>query len=348
MTRSVRSPILFVAALSLLMILVTGCNRQPVPSLQFASTTIDLGEIPGTDAVECEFPFEVAATAGVTIARMQSTCKCTAAVSSELGRQLAPGEKGAIKVSIGPQERGGKIQGTIHIVTEPPSAIPLMLNVNAMIPSKPEVVGQYPVPARAVLGKEVHVEFDIALSRVMADKPLRIDLERSVLSEFVIENDELIESKVSATGAQLESTMHEIHRLTLKRTPMTQAGDSREELQIAWKGHDARTVVPVSITVSHPLEVAPAKTFIGFVKPAEKKTVWLPLAKPLDPDVGSIELNALVEDSQAEVSFDAKQNRVQVTLTTPESPGRFVRSWNIQQAGSSLPPFTFSITGLVE
>lgn len=349
MKRSFRCLFCAAGICSTLVVLIAGCDNQPQPALRFASTTIELGEIPGTESVDCEFPFEVAAAAGITIARMQSTCKCTAAASSELGRQLSPGEKGIIRVSIGPQDRSGKIQGTIHVVTEPPSAVPIMLNVNAVVPSKPEVVGQYPVPATAVLGQDVVVEFDIALSRAMADKPLQIDAELSKLSRFVIDSERLIESKVAAAGAQVEATMHEIHRLRLRHPPLTQLGDVREELQIAWKGLDARTPVPLAIAVSHPLQVVPANTFLGFVKPTEKRTVWLSLATPLDPAAGPVELEPGTQGPDAvEASFDASQNRIQVTLTTPDKPGRFVKSWNIRQAGASLPPFSFSITGLVE
>ncbi len=334
-------------ALPVLFTILAGCSsKSSSTTLRFPKISVDLGVVDGSKSVIHEFPFEVSEKSGIRIEKVQSTCKCTAVSSAEVGRQLAFGDKGSIRVAIEPQERSGKMQGTVYVETSPPSVLPIILNLTAIVPGKPEVVGPFPVKVSAVLGNTVQIDFDVATNRPLGDKPLQIDLAQSEMCGFTIDREELIEATLPPEGA-LEESVHEIHRLRLKHVPFTELGSRVEKLQIAWLGCSARTSAQLSITVSHPFEVRPASTFLGFVKSNEKKSVWLTFTEPISTKASTLMIEPL-EGGDDQATYDAGSNRIHVELTSPVNAGRFVKTWALRSADSTLPPFSFSISGLVE
>jgi len=328
--------------------IASGCRDKSPSALQFPEPSIDLGVVDGTMNVVHEFPFEVTGGGGIRIEGFQSSCSCIAALSSSVGQDLTSGNKGSIRVAIDPQGRSGRIRATVHVETSPSLAGPIVLNLAATVPSKPEVVGLSPVPVSAVVGIPVQVEFDLALDRLFARDPLRVDLDRSKLNGFTIDHEQLIETPVGPVGAQSEEMMHEIHRLRLGHPPFAEPGKELKTLQIAWMDSDLMTSVQFSAVVHHPLEVSPASTFLGYCKATEKINVSLPLATKPDTTGKNVSVTPVTESDDVGAAYNEASNCIDIRFAAPASQGRFVKSWNVRYSDSPAMAFTFSVSGIVE
>lgn len=332
--------------------LISGCHREPsaTQNLVFSGTTVDLGLVdPGTgpSGLTHEFSFTVAAK-DVQITKVASSCSCTTASSNDVGRTMSAGEQGSVRVTIDAQSRKGRMQASVLVESSPPSTSPIILNLTALIPSKPAMVGAFPLPLQSIQGNDVQVEFDVQFDRLLNSEPLRLDPSRSELRGFTVEKEEIIDTVVDRIGAQTEDLVNEIHRFRLKRTPINVAGSSLEKLEFAWHGSDVLTPVQFLTTNSHPLEVQPATAFIGFAPIGEKRAVSFALLNPLDPKtMPVIEPHDVHDGSNA--TFDRATNRVLVDFWVPETPGRFTRTWALRSSSDpALSPFNVQISGIAE
>ncbi len=72
-------------------------DLENAPVFKLASTTVDLGKIPGSTAKEVEFKFTNAGKSDLIIRHVRSTCGCTAVQQGKEGVGIKPGQSSSIK-----------------------------------------------------------------------------------------------------------------------------------------------------------------------------------------------------------------------------------------------------------
>lgn len=91
---------------------------SPDPSVWVDSDKHDWGKVPGTETIEHVFKVRNTGGAALNIARVQTSCGCTAAVLDH--QFLKPGEETRLKVTFDPRGRHGSQTRTIWIHSNDP------------------------------------------------------------------------------------------------------------------------------------------------------------------------------------------------------------------------------------
>jgi len=71
-------------------------DLEKAPVFKLASTTFDLGKIPGSTQKEVEFKFTNTGKSDLVIRHVKSTCGCTAVMQTQ-GSSIKPGQSSSIK-----------------------------------------------------------------------------------------------------------------------------------------------------------------------------------------------------------------------------------------------------------
>ncbi len=74
-------------------------DLENAPVFKLASTTVELGKIPGSTAKEVEFKFTNTGKSDLIIRHVRSTCGCTAVQQGTEGAGIKPGESSSIKAT---------------------------------------------------------------------------------------------------------------------------------------------------------------------------------------------------------------------------------------------------------
>jgi hypothetical protein len=102
------------------------------PVFKTASSTVDLGKIPGSVTKEVVFSFKNDGKRGLIIRHIRSTCGCTAIQPGDIvGKEIKPGESGVIKASFNSGAYKGKVTKAIYVYTNDPRNSEVMLMLNA-------------------------------------------------------------------------------------------------------------------------------------------------------------------------------------------------------------------------
>jgi len=123
--------------------------ESPDPVVHVDRTTHDFGNIPATEPVSTEFTVTNKGGKPLNIARVGTTCGCTAAV---VGNQmLKPGEATKLKVSYDPRGKSGQQSRAVTIFSNDPKSPQSSVSISANItpgnaPAFPQATGS-PVPA---------------------------------------------------------------------------------------------------------------------------------------------------------------------------------------------------------
>jgi len=113
------------------------------PVFKPASTTVDLGKIPGSVVKEVEFPFTNAGKRDLIIRHIRSTCGCTAIRPGDLeGKNIKPGESGSVKASFNSGTYKGKVTKTIYVYTNDPRNSEVVLLLNAEVDTQVANISQ--------------------------------------------------------------------------------------------------------------------------------------------------------------------------------------------------------------
>jgi hypothetical protein len=120
--------------LSILLFTVVAASAQ----LRWEKPTQSFDRSPGDPAVEATYAFKNVGPAPITIAKLRSSCGCTAAMLEK--RTCAPGESGAITAKFTLGDRRGLHVVGVTVTTDDKSAEPiqLVLRVNIADPLKVE------------------------------------------------------------------------------------------------------------------------------------------------------------------------------------------------------------------
>ena len=102
------------------------------PVFKVASTTVDLGKIPGATANEVEFKFTNHGKSDLVIRTLRSTCGCTAVQQGSQGQGIKPGDSSSIKAVFNSGSYKGKTTKAIYVYTNDPknSEVVLMLTAD--------------------------------------------------------------------------------------------------------------------------------------------------------------------------------------------------------------------------
>lgn len=87
---------------------------------------------PGQRVVRVEFPFRNAGDKVVTIASVETSCRCTSADSSK--KSYAPGERDAITVDFAVGGQEGVVYQSVTVTTDGPELNPFTLSLRVTIP----------------------------------------------------------------------------------------------------------------------------------------------------------------------------------------------------------------------
>jgi hypothetical protein len=110
---------------------------ENAPVFNLASTTVDLGKIPGQTTKEVEFKFTNAGKNDLIIRNVKSTCGCTAIQQGTQGAGIKAGESSSIKAVFSSGVYNGKVTKTIYVYTNDPkkSEVVLMLTADVEQPA---------------------------------------------------------------------------------------------------------------------------------------------------------------------------------------------------------------------
>ncbi len=107
-------------------------DLENAPVFKLASTTVDLGKMPGSTAKEVEFKFTNSGKRDLVIRHVRSTCGCTAIQQGTQGAGIKPGQSSSIKATFNSGSYKGRVTKAIYVYTNDPknSEVVLMLNAD--------------------------------------------------------------------------------------------------------------------------------------------------------------------------------------------------------------------------
>ncbi len=101
------------------------------PHIEFESTTFDFGKVDQGDEVTHAFKFRNTGGSELTIAQVQSSCGCTAALASS--EKIGSGEKGTIEANFKTKGYQGRTTKTIRVHTNDPAVSTVTLRITGDI-----------------------------------------------------------------------------------------------------------------------------------------------------------------------------------------------------------------------
>jgi hypothetical protein len=135
--------------------------QQKTPSIAFETLTKDLGKVTQGQKATHIFKFTNKGLAPLEIARVESSCGCTAAILSS--KVIQPGETGQIEVTVSTEGVVSKITKSVTVNSNDPLQAQVVLNVSAYV--EPE----YTLSERSIYfgnvarGKEVVRELIVSI-----------------------------------------------------------------------------------------------------------------------------------------------------------------------------------------
>ncbi len=108
-------------------------DLEKAPVFQLASTTVNLGKIPGSSEKEVEFKFTNTGKTDLVIRHVRSTCGCTAVQQGQQGVGIKPGQSSSIKAVFNSGSYKGKVTKAIYVYTNDPKNSEVVLMLNAEV-----------------------------------------------------------------------------------------------------------------------------------------------------------------------------------------------------------------------
>jgi len=108
-------------------------DLENAPVFKLASTTVDLGKIPGSTEKEVEFKFTNAGKNDLVIRHVRSTCGCTAVLQNQQGQDIKPGQSSSIKAVFNSGTYKGRVTKAIYVYTNDPKNSEVVLMLNAEV-----------------------------------------------------------------------------------------------------------------------------------------------------------------------------------------------------------------------
>ena len=125
--------------LALILCLGSFASGEKGPKIKFIEETIDFGKIKQGEVLNHVFVFQNVGEETLKIKKVQSSCGCTAALITK--KEVAPGERGEVKVTFNSRGFRGKLKKYIYVDTNDPtrSTIRLSVSANIEVPPQPRI-----------------------------------------------------------------------------------------------------------------------------------------------------------------------------------------------------------------
>jgi hypothetical protein len=124
-----------ITVLSLLLLSTADLHSQmaaaEAPDIQFETTTYDFGEANPNSVVEHLYTFKNAGNAPLAIAKVTSSCGCTATALNK--DQIQPGEQGEIKVTLRVPSMRGATTKSIYVESNDPDQPRVVLSIKGKV-----------------------------------------------------------------------------------------------------------------------------------------------------------------------------------------------------------------------
>lgn len=101
------------------------------PVFNVATTTVDLGKMPGSTTKDVEFTFTNGGKSDLIIRHIRSTCGCTAVQKDNQGVGIKPGQTSSIKATFNSGGYKGKVTKAIYVYTNDPKKPETVLMLTA-------------------------------------------------------------------------------------------------------------------------------------------------------------------------------------------------------------------------
>ena len=122
--------------LALTLCLGSFASGESRAKIKFKEDSIDFGKIKQGDVLTHVFIFQNVGEETLKVKRVQSSCGCTAALVTK--KEVAPGEKGEVRVTFNSRGFRGKVNKYIYVETNDPAQSSKRLSVSANIEVPPQ------------------------------------------------------------------------------------------------------------------------------------------------------------------------------------------------------------------
>jgi hypothetical protein len=291
----------------------------------------------GGKKIEFEFPFTVGKN-DVTIEKIDSSCGCIVSDQNIIGKNLPSSSEQMLKMVMDVGGRCGTQSAYTRIVTKPESPQPIMLKMEVFVKQLPEVPRDLQI--RGLTGKKVDAEININYLRDKTLPEVELDLEQCDFTDFQMKSTK--DSSRKSMDVPNERRDHILLELESKKEYAV--GKYETEITLAWKEKDFLPVkIPVKIQIEPQFRLSLNRAFIGEVSPSETKTFHIRLIN--NEAKQSTKINVIQNDG--DVSVKQENDKIIVTVKSPEHAGRFEKSFKLNFR-EETEPIVFPISGIVK
>jgi hypothetical protein len=325
-------------------------QRDALP-LRFQSTSVDLRDLVAKDYgqiwTEVKFSFTVWDQGPVSITSIIPDCpQCMHFDKEIVGKQLHPGSTHVLSGRVKPSDTQGRHVSRALVETAPPSPKPLVLDMKYHAITRPGI-SPPEVALETSLGSKPIAQLHVTAVRQRAAPQLQINREASSFPGFTLVNVESKSAVRRLDPRELDPNFLDEIDLTIQAAKDYDLGVHHTQWVIKWEGPVPATVVPVTIRVVHPIVPKLQSVFCGILHPKEtwKGTVLL---VQVARDKSSLKQVRASKPFIQAVVGGTPADQLQVSLTTPSTPGRHEEYLEMVFEQDRIPPLRIPITFVVQ
>lgn len=323
-------------------VLNVGCSERIELPLRFDKPVVDLGEIPPAQRFARKaFTFTVWDKSPVVIERVQRTCGCVSVVPDLTGKELPPGSKHTVYVSLHARSGLGAAPFLITFATRPVSQQPITVTLQAKVYDEPLAT-----PVKLILdtplGTRRRVKLYVHYAREKSAPSLRLRRAEARFGPIQLVNMEY--DSAGEKGGNLVPLVHDRLVLDLVVPDNLPLGKHEGTIELPWEHGLRSTSVPVSVWVQHPVRPSLERIFCGFMQPGQQWKTEVEMTPGADTRVT---LARVASDSSNIRALVVADNRLLVEVIAPERAGRFEGHVVLGFSNSNVPELRIPVAGIV-
>ncbi|MCY2967820.1 MAG: DUF1573 domain-containing protein [Planctomycetota bacterium] len=310
------------------------------PRIRFDEPFFDAGQVSGSESIVHAFAFEVVGNEPVTIENVETSCGCTNADQSILGRPLAPGSRHELRLTVRPDGDGIVMTRMARVHTKPAS------DVDVLALSYRRDAGPLPsshlVDVRVLPSQSATAQFSFIHKRLPEVQPQVITLPKSDSGPFQKRAETMQTEIITSDLRTGQKLAIDTTRIELTLPPRKSLGVQTGELRFTFDGGVVRTL-PYRVEVIHPLRPDPSRVFCGILPPGGE---W---EKSIHLQRGSGAVSRIANIQCDGFPFTAEERGDVIVLrgVAPNTSGRFTGELTLTFQSSDLPPVVVPVSGLV-
>ncbi len=342
----VRSLVAMVA--SCLAFTICGCGKsEPVALLSFEQREYSAGVVRAGETVNLSCALTNTSSQNVVVKSINGSCECMTQDKSLEGQALEPGARRSFLVSMATLKRVREIGGSIEIATEPPSPVPIVVQVSAIVAEAPQIVQSLPIRVSSLVGERASVEFAVECYRGKASPTLSWCEQDAQLQGFETRRFDTGTQDYGSRGNMKRSAFRDLLQWTMLAPADLPIGEHAFELPLQLGMPDSEPLrVPVIVNVLHPIQPSLDRIFFGFVQIGKEKTIDLSLEKLSDGDFFRLQVTSDFPAVLAEKQDDAKVIRLRMSPSI--SAGRFMGNVSLSLPDTKWPELLIPFSGIVQ